>query len=79
MTHNSLNAGYFVAALVFNRLICTIKSLEATPVERSRVWINKTRGNGALSQAFSWRRYKYQKVLFNTERETKRELKAVPR
>ena len=29
---------------------------------------------GVLSQAFTRRRYKYQKVLFNTERETKREL-----
>ena len=58
MTYNSLNAGYLVAALVFNRLICAIKSLGAAPVEWSRVWVIKTRGNGTLSQTSTWRCWK---------------------
>lgn len=58
--------------VIFNRLIYVIKSLGATPVEWSRVWVIKTRGNGVLSRAFTWRRYRYQEA-FNAERETKRE------
>ena len=39
------------------------KSLVTAPVEWLRVWIIKTRGNGILSQAFTWRCYKYQKAF----------------
>jgi len=36
MTYNSLNAGYFVAALVFNRLIYVNESLGTAPELRPR-------------------------------------------
>ena len=49
--------------VIFNRLICIIKSLGAAPVEWSRVWVIKTCGKAPCLFAFTWRRYKYQEVL----------------